>query len=68
MALSITTEFFRVLAYSDCLGTPAVGFIALKISTKHLVASELFFFLNKSFKQVAFHPSLLRRPTVAAST
>lgn len=42
MALSITIEFIRVLAYPDCLGTPAVGFIALKISTKHLVASKLF--------------------------
>lgn len=67
MALSISVEFIRVLAYPDCLGAPAVGFIALKISTKHLVASKLFF---KSVFRDRLFPTLflLRRSTVAVTT
>ena len=67
MALSISVEFIRVLAYPDCLGAPAVGFITLKISTKHLVASKLFF---KSVFRDGLFPtlSLLRRSTVAVTT
>jgi hypothetical protein len=68
VALSITVEFIRILAYSDCLGAPAVGFIALKISTKHLVTSKLFLKKISLLSMLVSTLSLLRRPTVAVST
>lgn len=69
MALSTTVELRGVLAYPDCLGAPAVGFIALKISTKHLVASKLSYFFKSVFRDRLLPTlSLLGRSTVAVST